>query len=442
MVPGWAPCDKAGLMEIITTSIPLEVVRAVGLRMLLGVSAGLAMAVGCAHNNASPASAMTSTHQDHEKTVPLWPEGAPDAKGKDIKDIPTITAYLPAPEKATGAAVVINPGGGYWVLAADHEGVQVARWLNREGIAAFVLRYRVQPDYEPEVAIADGKRAMRWVRARAPSMGISTDRIGMMGFSAGGNLASAVGTDPEAGAELGSPAHSDEIERQPTRPDFLLLVYPAISHQVADKQMYGRSTEAFVGEDTPPSFLVHTHEDTLTPAHSLRFYERLLELKIPAELHIFGNGPHGTGIGAGDPDLGQWRGLALRWLRRSGFLASGTRVAVQGVATVNGKPLAHGWLTLIPQNERFPIVAAYVGKKNGQFDIDSKHGPFPGRYRVQAHLLSTPESDMKIGKTSLDDAVLAESAAASKANDPLWIDVSASPAPLELHLKVTAPPAR
>lgn len=423
----------------VTSSICLAVVRGAGLRLFLacGAGAGLAMAVGCAHNSAASPSPMANTHPDHEKTFPLWPEGAPEAKGTDIKDIPTITAYLPAPDKATGAAVVVNPGGGYWVLAADHEGVQVARWLNREGIAAFVLRYRVQPDYDPEVAIGDGKRAMRWVRARAPALGIASDRIGMMGFSAGGNLASAVGTDPEAGAEPGSPAHKDEIERQPTRPDFLLLVYPAISHQVAEKQMYGRSTEVFVGEDTPPSFLVHTHEDNLTPAHSLRFYERLLELKIPAELHIFANGPHGTGIGSGDPDLGQWRNLAVRWMRRSGFLASGTRVAVQGVATVEGKPLAHGWITLIPQNERFPIVAAWLTNKTGKFSIDAKHGPFPGRYRVQAHVMSTPDSDMKIGKTSLEDAVVAESNAASKTNEPLWIDITASPAPLDLQLKAT-----
>lgn len=416
-------------------------------RSRFGLAVCLMVAAGCATGQAPSTSVTTPAppSPDHEKQFPLWSKPAPAAKGEATKDVPSIAVYLPPADRATGAAVVVNPGGGYWVLAADHEGLQVARWLNRNGIAAFVLRYRVQPDYEPEVALTDGKRAMRWVRSRAKSYGISPNRIGMMGFSAGGNLASAVGTDPEPGAAAGQPEYEDEVERQPSQPNFLMLIYPAISHQVAEKQSFGRSTERFVSEDTPPTFLVHTHEDSLTPAHSLRFYEQLLELKVPAEMHIFGYGPHGTGIASGDPDLGKWRDLAIRWLRRSGFLADGTRVPVEGTVMVNGKPLGHGWLTLHPQDERQPIVAAYVGKKDGKFVIDAKHGPYPGRYRVEAHVLSTPASDMKIGKTSLEDAVVAAGAenGSPKANAPaagdgaLWIDVSATPQPFHLRLKVT-----
>ena len=162
------------------------------------------------------------------ETTLLWPDGAPEAQGTERGDQPSITTYLPAPGLANGTAVIVNPGGGYRVLVADNEGQQVARWLNRAGITAFVLRYRLTPRYAPEVALRDGQRAVKWVRHHATRLALSTRRIGMMGFSAGGNLAAAVGTH----LDDGDPAAADAIERESARPDFIVPVYPVISRAV------------------------------------------------------------------------------------------------------------------------------------------------------------------------------------------------------------------
>ncbi|MCG5054953.1 MAG: alpha/beta hydrolase [Myxococcales bacterium] len=370
---------------------------------------------------------------DHEKTFPLWKGPAPGAEGDALTDVPTLTVYLPRPDRANGAAVVVNPGGGYWVLAADHEGVQAARWLNREGMAAFVLRYRKQPVYDAETSIADGQRALRWVRAHARQYGISPGRIGMMGFSAGGNLASAVATDPEAA----DPAAADPIDRQSSRPDFLLLVYPAISHAFGESQAYGRSTERFVDETTPPTFTVTTHEDHLSPLHSVRFYERLLAIGVSAELHIFAFGPHGTGVAAGDPDLGVWRTLAIQWMRRSGLFTEGRRQALRGRVFVGGIPLAHGWVTFHPEDPKAPLVAAYISAgKEGHFEVDPKQGPVPGRYRAEVTVLSTTDSDVKTGKTSLRDAVSATRPEGGRG--ALWLDLPTARG-ADLTLRLAAP---
>jgi acetyl esterase/lipase len=152
----------------------------------------------------------------HDSSVLLWPGGAPGAKGTEITDQPGLTIHLPTKEKATGAAVVVNPGGAYTKLASDHEGLQVARWLNSVGVTAFVLRYRLMPDYRPSVALHDAQRAIRYVRHNAATFGIDPDRIGMLGFSAGGHLASAAAI----GLSAGDPGASDPIDRVSSRPDF------------------------------------------------------------------------------------------------------------------------------------------------------------------------------------------------------------------------------
>jgi acetyl esterase/lipase len=365
----------------------------------------------------------------HDTFERLWPGPAPEAKGETPADEPGLTIHLPPPERATGAAVIVNPGGGYFVLAADHEGLQVARWLNRQGIAAFVLRYRLRPSYAPEVAFLDAQRAMRHVRHHAARFNVAPDRIGMMGFSAGGNLASWVGTqgdDGQAGA-------ADPVERASARPDFLLLVYPAISHKVS-KDRYGASTEDLVTARTPPTFLVHTHEDGLTANHSVAFYQALLAQKVPAEMHVFGFGPHGTGLAPGDPDLGRWRALAAGWLRRSGFLTGKGRVAVAGQVRVDGQPMPWGWVTLLPEDERCPIATAYLGKPGGRFAFDERNGPCPGRHRVELHIVSGAGADMKIGKTSLADAYVLRRPAPGAAA-PIVIDVSRGAPPVAIDVQ-------
>ena len=155
----------------------------------------------------------------------LWPAGAPGAEGRESTDMPSISVHLPQPAKAIGTGIVINPGGGYRTLASDHEGLQVARWLNRQGIAAFVLKYRIGPKYTTETSLLDGLRAVRLVRANAGKLGISPTRLGMLGFSAGGHLVTAVGTRYDAG--LASSA--DPVERVSSRPDFLVPVYAVTS---------------------------------------------------------------------------------------------------------------------------------------------------------------------------------------------------------------------
>ena len=340
-----------------------------------------------------------------DSTVLLWPDGAPQAKGDQVTDQPALTVHFPPKDKANGAAVVVNPGGGYQILASDHEGLQVARELNRHGITAFVLRYRLKPDYQPAVALLDGQRAIRYVRAHAKGFGIAPNRIGMLGFSAGGHLSAAVGTAPSKH----DPDHADPVERVSSRPDFLAPIYPAISKSLFPEERQKDETwgslEKQVTKDTPPTFLVHTHEDGLSPNHSVLFYQALLAHQVQAELHVFGKGPHGTGIAPGDPDLGQWPALLVNWMRRNGFLSSTPRQALKGSVTVNGKPLFWGWVTFFPSDDMHPVANAYMGwKGKGEFVIDAVDGPCLGKHRVEVYEVATEFVDPKSGAYSMKDA--------------------------------------
>ena len=207
-----------------------------------------------------------------EDAVALWPDGAPGALGDLDIDRPQLTVHLPERD-ATGSGIIVCPGGGYRILASDHEGLQVARWLNRRGIAAFVLRYRVGERYHSSVSLTDGLRAVRLVRQRAAEFGVATDRIGMLGFSAGGHLTVAVGTQ----WDRGDADATDPVERESSRPDFLVPVY-AVTNGI----LRGRKADEYtpadvnVNAETPPTFLVHTHEDDIVPAHqSTLFYDAL-----------------------------------------------------------------------------------------------------------------------------------------------------------------------
>jgi acetyl esterase/lipase len=263
----------------------------------------------------------------------LWTSGAPGAQGNADEDKPSLTIYLPDQAKATGGGIMVCPGGGYQNLAMDHEGRQVAGWLNSLGIAAFVLKYRLGPRYHHPVEMEDGQRAMRFVRFHAKEYGIAADRLGIWGFSAGGHLASTVGTH----FDHGNPDATDPIDRESCRPDFMILAYPVISfitpyvHKGSMRNLLGDhpdpalvrnlSNELQVTPQTPPTFLFCTDSDEAVPAeNSALFYLALRKNHVPAEMHIFVHGPHGVGLAQKDPALSVWPTLLANWFRTRGLL--------------------------------------------------------------------------------------------------------------------------
>lgn len=259
----------------------------------------------------------------------LWPKGAPGATGEGEKDKPSLSLYLAPAEKATGIAVVVCPGGGYGGLAKDHEGHQVGLWLNQHGISGFILTYRHSP-YRQPVPMLDVQRAIRTVRSRAAEWKVDPKKIGVLGFSAGGHLASTAVThfdDGKADAE-------DAVERAGCRPDFGVLVYPVIAfgepftHKGSQKNLLGEknddpelvrfySSEKQVTEKTPPCFLIHTTEDkAVPPENSLVFYAALRKAKVSAEMHIYEKGPHGFGLGNDkNPELKAWPDRCAAWIK-------------------------------------------------------------------------------------------------------------------------------
>ncbi len=264
----------------------------------------------------------------------LWPNGAPGAKGDQPEDKPTLTVYLPEAAKATGTAVCICPGGGYGHLAVDHEGHQIAQWLNSLGVAGFIVDYRHRrKGYGHPAPLQDAQRALRTVRARADEWKIDPKRIGIMGFSAGGHLASTAGTHFDAG----NPNAEDPTERVGCRPDFMILCYPVImfdepyTHRGSQRNLLGEdpdpqlvrslSNEKQVTPDTPPTFLFHTDEDTgVPPENSVYFYLALRRAKVPAELHVYQSGRHGLGLARQTPGTGTWPERCEDWMRGLGLL--------------------------------------------------------------------------------------------------------------------------
>jgi acetyl esterase/lipase len=267
------------------------------------------------------------------QTIPLWSGQAPGAQGTEDRDIPTITVYLPRTLRDGTTAVIVCPGGGYSALAMNHEGRQVASYLNSLGIVAFVLKYRLGPRYHHPVEIGDAQRAIRMVRAKAAEWRIAPDRIGIMGFSAGGHLAVSVSTHFDAGQA----SAADPIDRANSRPDFSVLGYPVVSltaawtHQGSKKNLLGDnpdpelakslSGENAVTAQTPPTFIFQTNADTTVPAeNSVYYYLALRKAGVKAEMHIFQNGPHGVGLGMDDPALSEWPKLLANWLRLNGIV--------------------------------------------------------------------------------------------------------------------------
>ena len=268
------------------------------------------------------------------QVIPLWDHDVPGALGNTPVDRPFLTYYPPAPAGiAAGTAIIIAPGGGYQSLAVTHEGVQEANWFNAMGIAVFVLQYRLGPRYQHPVELGDAQRAIRLVRSRVKEWNFSADRIGMMGFSAGGHLAATAATHFDAG-KAGA---ADPIERTSSRPDFLILGYPVISmeasitHQGSKRNLLGENPDPKLVEDlsnelrvtaqTPPTFLFHTTNDPVVPVeNSIAFYRALTRNKVPAEMHLFQSGPHGVGMALSDPALSVWPTLLSNWLRARGLL--------------------------------------------------------------------------------------------------------------------------
>mgnify|MGYP005831917775 CR=1 FL=1 len=268
------------------------------------------------------------------RTELLWPQGAPGALGDEPKDKPTLTIWLPEPDQATRAAVVICPGGGYGFLAVDHEGKQIAEWLNSFGVAGFVLEYRHRNrGYGHPAPLQDAQRAIRTVRARADEFKIDPKKIGILGFSAGGHLASTAATH----FDQGNPQADDPIERVGCRPDFAVLCYAVIqfdeqaTHRGSQRNLLGDhpdpelvrslSNEKQVTPETPPTFLWHTDQDTGVPAeNSVSFYLACRKAKVPAELHIYRAGQHGVGLGRNLVGTSNWSKECEDWMRGLGLL--------------------------------------------------------------------------------------------------------------------------
>lgn len=272
----------------------------------------------------------------------LWEELAPNQKANVESDetgdsiesrAPTLEPFLPSPETATGQAVIVCPGGGYRFLSYEKEGTDIAQWLAQNGIAAFVLKYRL-PDSSHDIdqrlsPLLDAKRAIRTVRFNARQWSIDPEKVGIIGFSAGGHLASTLAVHSDNGDQKSA----DPIERLSSRPDFAVLVYPVISmqenitHPGSRTRLLGDapskqevdfySNELQITDDSPPTFLTHAGDDLKVPVvNSIRFYEGLVALRIPAELHVYPTGGHGFGLSqwGGSPE--SWPDLCLNWLSK------------------------------------------------------------------------------------------------------------------------------
>lgn len=334
------------------------------------------------------------THAEPAK-VRLWPDGAPGAKGNEDKDQPFVYVWPAAKEKANGAAFVVCPGGGYGGLAADHEGTQVAKWFNGLGVSAFVLHYRLgSQGYHFPIQLIDVQRAIRHVRANARQYGIDPNRIGIIGFSAGGHLTSMAATMFD---EKPEGMTSDAVDQVSARPDVAAPTYPVISmiedfgHKGSRKNLLGPndtdelakhvSTETRVTANTPPIFIFQTDEDTVVPAeNAVSFYLACRKNKVSAELHVYRPGPHGVGLYLGDPVIGTWSGHLRDWLRNQGFLKPMKRTAINGKVSINGTPVSWGSVIFTPEDPAAPVACARVMR--GNFKLDAMTGPVVGKVKL------------------------------------------------------------
>lgn len=340
-------------------------------------------------------SSLTAGLADEPPKLPLWPNGAPGAKGTTEKDQPWIDVWLADKTKANGAAFVVAPGGGYGGLAADHEGVQVAKYMNSLGVSAFVLHYRLgSAGYHYPIQLMDVQRAIRTVRSKANEFAIDPHRVGIIGFSAGGHLTSMAATlfdeKPEGMTQ-------DEVDQLSARPDVACPTYPVISmvdefgHKGSRKNLLGPadtdqlaekvSTQLRVTDKTPPIFIFQTDDDTVVPAeNAVSFYLACRKHKVPAEMHIYKPGPHGVGLMHGDPVLGTWPQHLAAWLRNQGFFSKVQRTAIKGKVSVGGKPVSWGAISFASTDPHAPRPTARVMR--GQFKLEAASGPVLGKHKL------------------------------------------------------------
>ncbi len=280
----------------------------------------------------------TAGAADHP-VLDVWPDKAPGETGqvgpekyvegrpgeRQVKRLtnvskPTITVFKPAKDKDTGAAVLICPGGGYNILAWDLEGEEVATWLNSIGVTGIVLKYRVprrpdQPKDQPPVGpLQDAQRALSLVRARAADLGIDPQRIGILGFSAGGHLAVSAATNFDRRAYEAV----DAVDRTSCRPDFAVLVYPA--YLLAKGKPTELAPEIRIRKDCPPMFFAHAGNDPIVPDNSAQTYLALKHAGVPAELHVYSTGGHGFGLRPSKDPCSTWPERCAAWLKRQGIV--------------------------------------------------------------------------------------------------------------------------
>lgn len=262
----------------------------------------------------------------------LWPQGPPGTSADPTASAPSLTVFQPDPDRANGAAIVVCPGGGYQGLA-DHEAEPVATWLTTLGITAFLLRYRLAPAARHPAMLQDAQRALRTVRATAETWQVDPRRIGILGFSAGGHLASTAATHFDSG----DPQSADAVEQVSSRPDLAILIYPVITMQPPFAHAGSRtnllgdtpdhqltlllSNELRVGPETPPMFLAHGANDAAVPVeNSLLMAQALSRVHVPFELHVYESGPHGFGLQPTSPGMSPWTERCAEWLRARRFL--------------------------------------------------------------------------------------------------------------------------
>jgi acetyl esterase/lipase len=303
--------------------------RACAIPALLLSSSALRLA---ATDGPPPIPTAPAQEEAHPSSVALWDQGAPGSEARKDEpervdwrqepDIvfpvtynihhPSITPFLPAAGRATGAAIIVAPGGGHMFLTMDREGYDVGQWLADHGIAAFVLKYRLARDkagrspYQVEVnALADGQRAIRLVRSRAGEWGVDPARIGFLGFSAGGELAVLVSTRSDAGHS----SSADPVERASSRPDFTVLGYPGIS---PDK--------VTITKDQPPVFLFSAFDDARTSITNATLFLKYRAAGVPAEIHVYSEGGHGFGVRRRPMAVSDWPDQLVAWMRDRGYL--------------------------------------------------------------------------------------------------------------------------
>jgi acetyl esterase/lipase len=371
------------------------------------------------------------------EAVPLWADGAPHAVGSEESDTPSIRVYLPEDGKATGCGVVICPGGGYGILATDHEGHQVAKWLARQGVAGFVLRYRHSPKYKHPMPMEDAQRAIRYVRHNAKQYGVDPGRVGILGFSAGGHLTSTVATH----YDRGKPDAADPIDHQSCRPDFAVLCYAVVNfvedwaHKGSSRNLLGPApdpellnslcNDTQVTKDTPPTFIFHTAEDPAVPVqNAVAFFSALKKAGVPAEMHIYQDGPHGVGLSPADPAVFGWKDRLHIWLKSSGFLAAVKRSEVSGKLSVNGTPLRWGMIAFVPENPNAPRAWAMVSR--GSYKVPASRGAVVGVNKVEVYNLG----DVQPYPTQDDYEVIY-----SAETSPLTVKVAASANTLDFDIK-------